>query len=54
MNNKFLKSSEVLDYVYNGKYEYDLISYIDDTTENPTQNNGYYISVIKKLGFKFE
>ncbi|QEE17293.1 hypothetical protein DSAG12_03125 [Promethearchaeum syntrophicum] len=54
MSNRFLKSSEVLEYVYNGKYENDLISYINDTTENPAKNNGYYTSVIKKLGFKFE
>lgn len=54
MSNKFLESSEVLDYVYNGKHEYDLISYINDTTENPPQNNGFYASVIKKFGFKFE
>jgi len=54
MSNRFLNSSEVLDYVYNGKHENDLISYINDSIENPSQNNGFYNSVIKKLGFKFE
>jgi len=54
MSNRFLDSSEVLDYVYNGKHEYDLISYINDTTENPSQNIGFYTSVIKKMGFKSE
>ncbi len=54
MSNRFLKSSEVLEYVYNGTNENDLISYINDTTENPFQNNVFYTSVIKKMGFKFE
>ena len=54
MSNRFLESSEVLDYVYNGKHEYDLISFINDTTENPSQNNGFYTSVIKKMGYKFD
>ena len=45
MSNRFLESSEVLDYVYNGKHEYDLISYINDTTENLPQNNVFYNSV---------
>lgn len=54
MSNRFLESSEVLDYVYNGKHEYDLISNINDTTETQSQNNGFYTSVIKKFGLKFE
>jgi len=54
MSNRFLESSEVLDYVYNGKHEYDLISYINDTTEAQSQNNGFYTSVIKRMGYKSE
>ncbi len=54
MSNRFLKSSEVLEYIYDSNYDSDLIRYIDDSTENPLQKKGFYNSVIKKFGFKFE
>ncbi|MHA1718710.1 MAG: hypothetical protein ACTSWX_07640 [Promethearchaeota archaeon] len=54
MSNRFLKSSEVLEYVYEGQYKDDFFRNIDDSTEQFNQKCTFYTSVLKEMGLKNE
>jgi len=52
MSNRFVSSSEVLKYVYDGQVEMDPIKNTDGLLDFSPQRNDFYISVLKEFGIK--